>query len=156
MDYVAINLSLSSYDERFKDLAVCLDYYGYSILKNKDPEDGLPLNVLFFASLVFSWPAAKTLHFYLYSRRDDYALPALEEFQVGWICVLHVEAAAAKEMLDEDFGILQEQNIAGPNLYTLERIGMHYVVIACLPAGQYGTTSATNVANNIVRSFFKS
>ncbi|KAJ5774917.1 WD-repeat protein [Penicillium paradoxum] len=79
--------------------------------------------------------------------------PSREEFQVGWICALPVEAAAAKEMLDENFGILEEQDITDPNSYTLGRVGKHYVVIACLPDGQYATTSATTVANNMLRTF---
>ncbi|EED17249.1 conserved hypothetical protein [Talaromyces stipitatus ATCC 10500] len=33
------------------------------------------------------------------------------------------------------------------------RIGQHHVVIACLPDRQYGTTSATTVANNMMRTF---
>jgi nucleoside phosphorylase len=82
--------------------------------------------------------------------------PTLEEFQIGWICALPIEAAAANQMLDEKFGILQEQDSADTNSYTLGRIGVHYVVIACLPGGQYGTTSATTVANNMTRTFSKS
>ncbi|KUL83703.1 hypothetical protein ZTR_07522 [Talaromyces verruculosus] len=75
------------------------------------------------------------------------------EYQIGWICALNVEAAAAILMLDENVGILQEQEMADTNVYTLGRIGRHYVIIACLPEGQYGTTSATTVANNMMRTF---
>ncbi|KAF4207880.1 hypothetical protein CNMCM5878_005755 [Aspergillus fumigatiaffinis] len=82
--------------------------------------------------------------------------PAREEFQIGWICALPIEAAAAKEMLDEDFGILEEQDVADTNSYRLGKIGKHYVVIACLPAGQYGACAATTVASNMVRTFSKS
>jgi hypothetical protein len=64
--------------------------------------------------------------------------PAREEFQMGWICPLPIEAAATKEMLDEDFGIFEEQDAADTNSYRLGRIGKHHVVIACLPSGQYG------------------
>ncbi|KAJ6100144.1 hypothetical protein N7467_001679 [Penicillium canescens] len=39
------------------------------------------------------------------------------------------------------------------NTYILGRIGKHYVVIACLPTGQYGNNAATTVANNMVRTF---
>ncbi|KAJ5909138.1 hypothetical protein N7495_001820 [Penicillium taxi] len=60
------------------------------------------------------------------------------------------------EMLDETFGLLGSQDISDSNTYTLGRIGQHNVVIACLPAGQYGNTSATTVANNMVRTFSKS
>ncbi|KAJ5963150.1 hypothetical protein N7481_013455 [Penicillium waksmanii] len=84
------------------------------------------------------------------------ACPPLGAFQIGWICTLPIEAAAAAEMLDEKFGILEEQDAADSNTYTLGRIGKHHVVIACLPGGQYGTTSATTVANNMIRTFSKS
>lgn len=82
--------------------------------------------------------------------------PPLDTFQIGWICALPIEAAAAAEMLDEEFGILDEQDAADTNTYTLGRIGKHHVVIACLPGGQYGITSATTVANNMIRTFSKS
>ncbi|KAB8070578.1 nucleoside phosphorylase domain-containing protein [Aspergillus leporis] len=81
--------------------------------------------------------------------------PAIGEYQIGWICALPIEAAAAQEMLDESFGTLEEQDNADTNIYTLGRIGKHYVVIACL-GGQYGTTSATTVANNMMRTLSKS
>ncbi|OGE46891.1 hypothetical protein PENARI_c093G03713 [Penicillium arizonense] len=84
------------------------------------------------------------------------AYPPRDAFQIGWICALPIEAAAAAEMLDEHFGILEEQDAADSNTYTLGRIGKHFVVIACLPGGQYGTTSATTVANNMLRTFSKS
>lgn len=84
------------------------------------------------------------------------AYPPRDAFQIGWICALPIEAAAATEMLDEHFGILEEQDAADSNTYTLGRIGKYYVVIACLPGGQYGTTSATTVANNMLRTFSKS
>lgn len=82
--------------------------------------------------------------------------PPRDAFQIGWICALPIEAAAAAEMLDENFGILDEQDAADSNTYILGRIGKHHVVIACLPGGQYGTTSATTVANNMLRTFSKS
>ncbi|KAJ5547283.1 hypothetical protein N7494_004868 [Penicillium frequentans] len=82
--------------------------------------------------------------------------PPRDAFQIGWICALPIEAAVAAEMLDEYFGILEEQDAADSNTYTLGQIGKHYVVIACLPGGQYGTTSATTVANNMLRTFSKS
>jgi nucleoside phosphorylase len=57
------------------------------------------------------------------------------------------------EMLDENFGLLDSQDMSDSNAYTLGRIGKHYVVIACLPVGQYGNNAATTVANNMVRTF---
>ena len=44
--------------------------------------------------------------------------PALEEYQIGWICALPIEAAAAEEMLDENFETLEEQDNADTNIYT--------------------------------------
>ncbi|KAJ5160773.1 uncharacterized protein N7482_007777 [Penicillium canariense] len=82
--------------------------------------------------------------------------PPRQTFQIGWICALPIEAAAAKEMLDENFGILEFQDAADTNTYTSGRIGKHHVVIACLPGGQYGMTSATTVANNMLRTFSSS
>jgi nucleoside phosphorylase len=84
------------------------------------------------------------------------ARPPKDAFQIGWICALPIEAAATAEMLDEKFGILEEQDAADSNTYTLGRIGKHHVVIACLPGGQYRTTSATTVTNNMLRTFSKS
>ncbi|CAG8389474.1 unnamed protein product [Penicillium salamii] len=82
------------------------------------------------------------------------ACPPRDSFQIGWICALPIELAAAKEILDEKFGNLDVQDPADSNVYTLGRIGKHHVVIACLP--QYGTTSATTVANHMTRTFSKS
>lgn len=82
-------------------------------------------------------------------------LPTQEKFQIGWICALPIEAAAVKQMLDEDFSILQEQDSIDTNLYTLGCIGLHYVVIACLPGGQYGNNAAAMVANNMTCIFLK-
>ena len=82
--------------------------------------------------------------------------PPRNEFQIGWICALAVEVAAAKEMLDERFGPLDGQDPTDPNAYTLGRVGKHNIVIACLPEGQYGTSSANTVANHLTRTFSKS
>jgi hypothetical protein len=80
---------------------------------------------------------------------------AFEEYQIGWICALPIEATAAEEMLDKNFETLKEQDNADTNIYTLGRIGKHYVVIAYL-RGQYRITSATIVANYMMRTFSKS
>jgi hypothetical protein len=39
------------------------------------------------------------------------------------------------------------------NTYTFGRIGHHNAVIACLPKGKYGLTSAASVARDMLRSF---
>ena len=77
-------------------------------------------------------------------RHDDYT--------VGWMCALPVEMSAAKAMLDEDHLGLQNHP-SDDNSYTLGRMGEHNVVIVCLPAGGYGTTSAATVAAQMQSSF---
>ena len=73
---------------------------------------------------------------------------------MGWICALPTELAAAMAMLDERHNALP-QDSHDYNNYTLGRIGVHNVAIACLPSGVTGITSAAIVASQI-RSTFSS
>ena len=75
-----------------------------------------------------------------------------EDYQIGIICALAAEKAAMVAMLDETHPKLKKQN-GDENEYTLGRIGVHNVVIACLPAGLIGNSPAAIVANNLRRSF---
>ena len=77
-----------------------------------------------------------------------------QDYTVGWICALpNPELAAALFMLDgeEHPRLLRKQ--ADTNNYTLGNIGPHNVVIACLPQGEYGISSAANVASQMRHSF---
>jgi hypothetical protein len=56
-------------------------------------------------------------------------------------------------MLDEEHDILHQED--DTTIYTLGSIGEHNVVVACLPDGQTGTTSAAAVAMKM-KSAFKS
>jgi nucleoside phosphorylase/tetratricopeptide (TPR) repeat protein len=75
-----------------------------------------------------------------------------EDYTIGWVCALHIELAAAQEMLDEEHEKLH-QDANDTNIYTLGRIGKHNVVIACLPEGQTGTNSAAAVAVQMKSAF---
>ena len=75
-----------------------------------------------------------------------------EDYQIGIICALATEKAAMVAMLDESHPKLKKEN-GDDNDYTLGRIGVHNVVIACLPAGSMGNGPAAIVANNMQRSF---
>lgn len=75
-----------------------------------------------------------------------------DDYNVGWICALPIEMAAAKAMLNDIHGGLPGDS-NDSNTYTLGSIGMHNIVIACLPSGHYGTNNAATVANNMHRSF---
>ncbi|KAF6811461.1 Ankyrin repeat domain-containing protein 50-like protein 3 [Colletotrichum plurivorum] len=71
----------------------------------------------------------------------------------GWVCALPLEMAAAKGMLDQVHPNLAQQDPADHNSYVLGQIQGHNVVIACLPAGIYGTTPAATVAKDLLRTF---
>lgn len=76
----------------------------------------------------------------------------IEDYTVGWVCALPIELAAATALLDEEHESFPYGG-KDPNLYTLGRIGEHNVVLACLPAGQIGTSSAASVATQIRSKF---
>ncbi|KAH0837138.1 Pfs, NB-ARC and TPR domain protein [Fonsecaea pedrosoi] len=77
----------------------------------------------------------------------------IEEYQVGWVCALPKELTAARVMLDEEHEPYSNQVPHDNNNYVLGRIHGHNVVMACLPAGVYGTVSAATVATNMLRTF---
>lgn len=78
---------------------------------------------------------------------------SVEDYQVGWVCALPKEMAAARAMLDEEYGPIPSQDIQDHNNYILGRIHNHNVVIACLPAGVDGNNAAATVAVNMLRTF---
>lgn len=75
-----------------------------------------------------------------------------DDYTVGWICALPLEMAAATVMLDEKHEKLRRQP-NDHNEYVLGHIGEHNIVVACLPSGEYGITSATTVAMQLLSSF---
>ncbi|KAK6540191.1 hypothetical protein TWF694_009010 [Orbilia ellipsospora] len=76
----------------------------------------------------------------------------LTDYTVGWICALTTEYVAAQLFLDEKHRKPSTQ-IQDHNNYTLGSIGEHLVVIAAMPSGEYGKSSATAVAKDMLRSF---
>ncbi|KAF4833518.1 Ankyrin-1 [Colletotrichum siamense] len=75
-----------------------------------------------------------------------------DAYTVGWVAALPIEMAAAQAMLDDIHQPLP-MNPNDSNVYAFGNIGNHNIVIACLPSGQYGITSAALVANNMRWSF---
>ncbi|KAK6496960.1 hypothetical protein TWF481_001940 [Arthrobotrys musiformis] len=76
----------------------------------------------------------------------------LNQYTIGWICALSLEMAAAKAMLD----LIHVEAPRIPNddnSYVLGSIASHMIVVACLPAGGYGTVNATAVAAQMSASF---
>lgn len=77
-----------------------------------------------------------------------------DEYTVGWICALPLEMAAAKAMLDHIHpDIPADPSLNDTNAYILGSLCGHNVVVACLPVGVYGTTSAATVAMQMLTSF---
>ncbi|KAF5001201.1 hypothetical protein FGRMN_1225 [Fusarium graminum] len=76
------------------------------------------------------------------------------DYTIGWFCALPFEQTAALAMLDEKHPDLPKTE-GDPNAYTLGRIGLHNVVIACLPDGRYGNNMAAIVTAWMVASFPK-
>ncbi|KAI3339188.1 ankyrin repeat protein [Ustulina deusta] len=75
-------------------------------------------------------------------------------YTVGWICSIETEYLAAQLCLDEEHPKLNRHPSPNDtNTYTLGKVAEHNVVIAALPDGSYGTSSAAAVAINLLRSF---
>lgn len=75
-----------------------------------------------------------------------------DDYTVGWVCALSKEQTAATAMLDERHGDLVKPS-NDPNTYTLGSIGKHNIVIACLPQGEIGTSSAATFATWMISTF---
>jgi nucleoside phosphorylase len=80
-------------------------------------------------------------------------MPDPKIYTVCWICAIRVEYVAAQAFLDEWHESPENVSPHDNNDYTLGRIGKHNVVIAVLPCGEYGTSSATGVAKDMLNSF---
>ncbi|CAG7917498.1 unnamed protein product [Penicillium olsonii] len=74
------------------------------------------------------------------------------DYTVAWICALPLEMTAAKTMLDTLHDRLS-QPTSDHNTYTLGSVGGHNLVVACLPSGVYGTTSAAIVLAQMLQTF---
>ena len=76
-----------------------------------------------------------------------------DDYTVGWISALVTEYVAAQSFLDETHDGLDHVSPNDDNDYVLGKIGKHNVVIAVLPDGEYGLSSAAGVARNMMHSF---
>ncbi|KXH29970.1 pfs domain-containing protein [Colletotrichum nymphaeae SA-01] len=74
-------------------------------------------------------------------------------YTIGWICAIVPEFVAARLFLDEVHEEPREQSKNDNNAYKLGRMGKHNVVIAVLPDGEYGISSAAVVARDMIRTF---
>lgn len=80
-------------------------------------------------------------------------MPKSGDYTVGWICAILTEYVAARAFLDEEYEKPATLSSHDQNAYTLGKIGVHNVVIAVLPDGEYGTSPAAVVARDMMHSF---
>ncbi|KAG5292313.1 putative pfs domain-containing protein [Histoplasma ohiense] len=78
--------------------------------------------------------------------------PAAIDYTIGWICSLADELVVAEAMLDERYSC-PLQSPSDYDIYTVGRVATYNIVVACLPAGLYGTSSATRVAEQMQCTF---
>jgi nucleoside phosphorylase len=76
-----------------------------------------------------------------------------KDYTVGWICAISTEYVAAQAFLDEKQEGPEYVSPNDNNDYTLGKVGKHNVVIAVLPDGEYGISSAAGVARDMLHSF---
>ncbi|THW82102.1 hypothetical protein D6D17_09502, partial [Aureobasidium pullulans] len=77
-----------------------------------------------------------------------------KQYTVGWICALSTESVAACLFLDKEHEDRPDHlSPNDSNDYTLGEMSGHYVVIAVMPEGEYGQTSATGVIKDMLNSF---
>lgn len=74
------------------------------------------------------------------------------DYTVGWVCALPKERAAATAMLDWKHPDLAIPS-SDPNTYTLGSIFGHNIVVACLPKGKIGASTAATVASHMISTF---
>jgi nucleoside phosphorylase len=85
-------------------------------------------------------------------RATQTSTPELTEFTIGWICALSFEKSAAEVMLDKKYPSPPRVKNSSV-LFTLGCVGPHKVVVACLPKGQPGLSSAAVVAREMLSTF---
>jgi nucleoside phosphorylase len=76
-----------------------------------------------------------------------------KDYTVGWICAISTEYVAAQAFLDEMHDGPEYVSPNDKNIYILGKVGKHNVVIAVLPEGEYGTSSAARVGSDMLHSF---
>ena len=75
------------------------------------------------------------------------------DYTIGWICAIKTEYVAAQVFLDEKHDGPETVSPNDNNDYTLGKIGKHNIVIAVLPSGEYGISTAAVVATSMLSSF---
>lgn len=95
--------------------------------------------------------------FKIRKRVNTELMVSYDNYQVGWVCALPVEVAAAKATLDRihDYDLPLNRKSDDSNNYILGSLQGHDVVLAYPDFGVYGETSVASVAT-LLRATFKS
>lgn len=80
-------------------------------------------------------------------------MPSNADYTSACICALPHELTACRATLDEEYADPQGLDPSDGNVYKAGKIGEHSIIIACLPAGNYGTAPAAAVVQDLKRSF---
>ncbi|KAH6847026.1 nucleoside phosphorylase domain-containing protein [Chaetomium sp. MPI-CAGE-AT-0009] len=81
-------------------------------------------------------------------------MPDLNDYTIGWVSALPIERAAAQIVFDKIHDRLDHNpNTRDSNEYLLGEVGKHNVVVCILPKGDYGISSATSAATNMLNTF---
>lgn len=84
--------------------------------------------------------------------KDSTEAFSFEDYTIAVVCALHKELFAVRALFDSRHKDLPTA-LQDSNHYALGQMGQHHIVAACLPSGQYGTNSASDVVSHMVRSF---
>jgi nucleoside phosphorylase len=91
-------------------------------------------------------------------QHNPYRHDSIDHYTIAWICALEEEYVASCKMLDIQLPPPEAlSNGTGigtdKSQYTFGQIAGHYLVIARLPLTRYGTSSASGVMRDMMRSF---
>ncbi|KIL88154.1 hypothetical protein FAVG1_08232 [Fusarium avenaceum] len=100
----------------------------------------------------FSQPSSSTFKRPRSSSENSTDTLQPDAYTIGWISALPIEMTAAEVMLDCVHDAPPHE-VHDSNCYIFGSIGLHNIVIACLPSGHYGTNNAAAVASHMSQSF---
>ena len=112
-----------------------------------------PFTLLLYSTCFITSNCYATI-FTEYLKTTGRIMPDKSDYTIGWVCAIQTELVAAIEHLDEEHDFNDYE--AAPNdnnTYVFGSVGKHNIVIAALPTGEYGISSAAGVARDMIRSF---
>lgn len=77
----------------------------------------------------------------------------VNDYTIGWIAALPLEEMAARLVLNGEYQVLAQVPLGDINRYILGAINEHSIVLAVMPDGEYGKSSALSVATHMLRTF---